>query len=722
VAVSGTPQSTLIGTAFGAPLVVQVLSKAGLPIHNAAVTFTPPSSGASATTTNATVLTDSHGMANSGVVTANNTAGTYQVLASVNGAAEPAVFNLTNTAGTASGLACTSGTPQSTQFSTPFTSPLGAQVVDSGGNPISDAGVVVTFTPPATGASATFAGGVNTATTNATGLATSVQVSANAIVGGPYNVVASATVAGAPQTCNFSLTNSAIPVTTANFVYYATGEEKNNGGPNFYSLAGVVTIETSGPAPGTVMGGEQDYNDALGITATDTITGGTLAVDATTGLGTLTIDTGDTALGGVTSPQGDIVLAVQFVNANHALVVHFDGSGTSSGSMDLQTSTSSPSGNFAFTISGVDNTYCPVVSGGVFSVSGASFTGTFDSNDCGTATTGTAFPAGIGVNAPDALGRGTITNVTGVASTIAYYVVGPEVARIIDIDTTDSAVGSAYGQGTGTFSKSSLGTFVFEDQGDPWATLVDAAGMMTTNPGAGTAQGVADVNEGGFVVTAAAVPSTDGSYTIAANGYGSLTIANTDWEDLAQIGIYMTDPNLNLSDPNNTSSGLGGALITDLSLIGTGVIVPQTDTATASFAGNYAFGAQAVDFTSGHTTDLVGQGAVASNALSGTGNISDPFGLFGGVNPVMSGATFAGTATPDGSNPGRYEMDPLAISPPSLSTADFLVGLYQASGGQLFWIDDDDTYSFMGPLEQQAATVTPLATVVKHQPAPASKK
>ena len=65
-------------------------------------------------------------------------------------------------------------------------------------------------------------------------------------------------------------------------------------------------------------------------------------------------------------------------------------------------------------------------------------------------------------------------------------------------------------------------------------------------------------------------------------------------ETSPSLGIYMTDPNLNLIDPNNTTSGLGGALVADLdsSLNGTGVLIPQTDTATDSFAGNYAFGAQ----------------------------------------------------------------------------------------------------------------------------------
>ena len=88
--------------------------------------------------------------------------------------------------------------------------------------------------------------------------------------------------------------------------------------------------------------------------------------------------------------------------------------------------------------------------------------------------------------------------------------------------------------------------------------------------------------------------SISGIYSIAnggINGYGSLTVNGLG--DFVTLGIYMTDPALNLNDPNNTAGG-GGALIADLdrNVVGTGVLIPQTDTATADFTGNYAFGAQ----------------------------------------------------------------------------------------------------------------------------------
>ena len=724
VSTGGNSQSTIVSTAFAEPLAVLVTNAGGQPVADAKVTFTAPSSGASATfsggASKVTVTTNAAGIA-SVIATANATVGgPYTVTATVVDSHVPADFVLKNTTGVAAAISCTSGNNQSTQVSTAFTNPLAVQVVDSGGDAIADPGVVVTFTPPATGASATFAGGANTATTNASGLATSVAVSANAVAGGPYNVQASATIADSTQTCNFSLTNNAIPITTENFVFYATGQEEAiNSPPNFYAVAGAVTIQITGPNPGQVMAGEEDYNDGEGFTFTDVaINGGQLTVDSSTGQGTITLVTDNDNFGGFGTPAGTQEFAVQFVNANHALVIQFDGTTTSSGSMDLQSSTSAPSGKFAFTFAGVDDVqphpYCPVVYGGVFSISGTSMTGTGDIEDCGNGpVTGQAFPAGVTVTSTDSFGRGTFTD-TPIGATLAYYVIGTEALRFIDIDSSettpyDTGVGSAFGQGTGTFSSSSLGTFVFEDLGNPWFVFSDATGMITTNPDGGTFSGVGDLNEDG-TFSAAVVISSDGtSYSIASNGYGGLMFPEEDFGDVTQFGIYMTDPKLNLNDPNNTTSGTGGALMADLSIntFGTGVIIPQSSTSSPS--GNYAFGAQGFVTSNGVEFDFLGQGTISKGTLSGAGDLDNFNSLYAGNN-VLSGVAFAGTATADGENPGRYTM-PLSMTPPGDSATNFSIAIYVASAGQLFMIDDDTTDIFLGPVEQQAATVTPLAIV-----------
>jgi hypothetical protein len=733
-ATSGTPQSATIDTAFAAPLVATVLDKNSNPVSGVVVTFTAPTTGASGTfangTNTTTATTNANGVATSTAFTANGTAGgPYTVTATVAGVSTPANFSLTNTVGAPASITATSGTPQSATINTAFAAPLVATVLDKGSNPVS--GVTVTFTAPASGASGTFANGTNTtmATTNASGVATSTTFTANGTVGGPYTVTA--TVAGVSTPANFSLTNLSAVVTSSNYSFYVSGLEDLNEGqpddPNSYVLAGSVTIDSNG----TVVDGEQDYNDGFGLLSPaggDKIMGGALTVNATTGQGTLTLITNNMNLG----VNGTETLAVQFVNTKHALVVQFDRTATSSGSMDVQTLSSTlNNGNYSFTLSGVDTFYFPIVFGGVFQISdtGTKLAGFYDVDDPNSSPpvkTDQAFSGTISTADPS--GRGTISGAAlgGINMSLVYYIVGPEAIRIIDVDAFDMNVGSAFGQGTGTFSNASLGASVFAvESSSAGINFFAAAGMLTTDPTMGTFQGVGDDDEIYNIVSASG-SSISGNYSIATNGYGSLTITNAGLGDVSDFGIYMTDPTLNVNDPNNTSSGLGGALIADLDdgddppgvgFNGTGVLVSQTDTKTTSFTGNYAFGAQDYNLisTTGWEFDFVGQGSVTDLALSGTGLVSDPFSFFSS-NVADNGVAFSGTAAPDTSHAGRYTI-PLSITVVAGSPVAFPAVIYQAGGGQLFWlnigVDNDAADSvFLGPLEQQGP-LTGLPAVTK---------
>lgn len=104
----------------------------------------------------------------------------------------------------AASITATGGTPQTAQVNTPFGLPLSAIVRDSTSNPV--AGVTVTFTPSGSAPEVTFAGGVNTAVTDASGLARSQTLTANALAG-TYQVAASA--AGVASPAVFTLTNVA---------------------------------------------------------------------------------------------------------------------------------------------------------------------------------------------------------------------------------------------------------------------------------------------------------------------------------------------------------------------------------------------------------------------------------------------------------------------------------------------------------------------------------
>ena len=203
---AGTPQSITISTAFATALQATVKDSGGNLVSGVTVTFTAPSSGASAKfsgSATATATTNSSGVATAPTLTANATAGSYVVTASVSGVSTSASFSLTNSVGAPASITASAGTPQSTNISTAFATALQATVKDSGGNLVS--GATVTFTAPSSGASATFAGSTTAAaTTNSTGVATSPIPTANATAG---SYTATASVSGVATAASFSLTN-----------------------------------------------------------------------------------------------------------------------------------------------------------------------------------------------------------------------------------------------------------------------------------------------------------------------------------------------------------------------------------------------------------------------------------------------------------------------------------------------------------------------------------
>jgi hypothetical protein len=110
---SGNNQSAAVNTVFAHPLVVTVKAKDGVePVAGGVITFTAPSSGASAVLKGSPVSIHSNGQA-SVTATANGTSGTYSVIASAYGIT--VTFSLTNTDPPATPAALPSSGPVVTQ-------------------------------------------------------------------------------------------------------------------------------------------------------------------------------------------------------------------------------------------------------------------------------------------------------------------------------------------------------------------------------------------------------------------------------------------------------------------------------------------------------------------------------------------------------------------------------------------------------------------------------
>jgi hypothetical protein len=238
--------------------------------------------------------------------------------------------------------------------------------------------------------------------------------------------------------------------------------------------------------------------------------------------------------------NGIEVFGVQFVNASHALIVQFDGTATSSGSLDVQNLSTAPSNGYAFTISGA--TSSPFAIGGVFAFGGnllnPIWPGTSDTNLGGNVTKNSAFAAQLG--AVDIYGRGQMSGLGlgGNPLTLNYYQVGPEALRIVDVDSTVAAVGSAFGQGPSptNFGTTGLGTSVFSIVGNPHSNKFGVLGQFATNSSSVTLTGIADDNELGNATFVSAAPIS-GSYTMGTNGYGSLTITAGQLGSVSVLGL-----------------------------------------------------------------------------------------------------------------------------------------------------------------------------------------
>lgn len=272
--VAGNNQSTTVNTNFSTAFSVVVRDSAGNAIPDTTVTFTAPSTGASGkfgASRTALVRTNSTGVATAPTFTADTLAGSYQVSASAPGVATPALFNLTNVAGPAARITATAGTPQSATIGTTFSIRFRARVTDQFNNP--KGGLLVTWTRPTTGASGTFQGNVNTATTDsATGVAEAQPFTAN-LVSGSYVVTAS--VSGVSDWASFFLTNTASAprtITAAEGILQSTTVNTAFTAP----LLARVEDQAGNPVPNALVTFTAPISGASGRFANDSTTYSTL--------------------------------------------------------------------------------------------------------------------------------------------------------------------------------------------------------------------------------------------------------------------------------------------------------------------------------------------------------------------------------------------------------------------------------------------------------------
>jgi hypothetical protein len=474
-----------------------------------------------------------------------------------------------------------------------------------------------------------------------------------------------------------------------------------------FGMVGSVTLD----GLGNVIGGETDYS-ANGSDGNFPITG-TYTVDAATGYGSMTW-----SIVGCCS-QTNAITATSNSHLTIAEVDQFAGltfGGT--GSMDLQTagptfSASQVSGGYSFTLAGYDAAEGFNGSwGGIFTADGVGTIsgGIFDTSLGGGASGYSSIPFTGTFTAPDGNGRGILDLSNG--ASYVYYIVTPEVLRLTTInDSTNPATvsnatntGTAFGQGslaTGATNAALFGNYIFNDAGfsndNNGGEQGAAAGQFTTDGNGNITYGVADINAFGSVTTVSLAGST---YAIAGSPRG--TVSGPSGQ---AYNIYLTDPNLNLLDPNNTT-GTGGALLLEADTADTiGVVIPQTAN-SATIAGDYAFVFSNQANPPNADGGFDGEFTAPS---SGAGTFSGQ-GAYQGESsnsliPIVG--PLDGVFTADSSNPGRFTGT--VTTTPALwsntiggtTPGTQSVSYYLANGSQGFVVETDSLAPAVGVLELQ---------------------
>lgn len=310
-----------------------------------------------------------------------------------------------------------------------------------------------------------------------------------------------------------------------------------------YQLAGVIVLDGNGG----VSSGEQIYNSVGGSLRTAILDGSHYFLGAD-GRGVITLKTSDQQGNPISENFSLIVLS-----GSKALIAELDAPQSSSGTMELQTSTSAPAGSYAFAMSGTDPFGTPTGFGGIVNIDSPgniSGAGSLADQDYNLALTSCSSPKGLvgTVSSPDAtrfnavLFNVTGANCFGTIQLTGYPIDGIHFA-LIESDNNGSSgfstSGSAISQGssTGTYTTSSFnGTYVFGVLGTDFSSGLSpsliSVGTLTAD-GAGTLiTGVTDT----FLMSdvfgsPVQIESTfDGTYTVDTQGIGRVRLTLADFD------------------------------------------------------------------------------------------------------------------------------------------------------------------------------------------------
>jgi hypothetical protein len=295
----------------------------------------------------------------------------------------------------------------------------------------------------------------------------------------------------APPSGNFSNSNL-----NGTYVFSVSGVD-SNGAP--YAIVGTITANGSGG----ITGGTFDINDE----DTTEFGNGPIANIAINNNGTYHVNVDGRGLitFGTSSIQNFPNLTLDFVlsSSSGGLVTEFDAFASGSGTIDLQAANTTPTGSYAFSLSGALATSgTPWATVGNFTLTGSAMAGADDLNEGGLAVPAQALTGSL-VLGPSATPSTTLST-PAFSGTFDVFAVDSTHLKFIEMDVTANLAGDAYSQASPTFPTASL---AFTLQGETSAgSLLAAGGVMTPGSG-GAISGTEDFNVNGTNVSSPTAPA-----------------------------------------------------------------------------------------------------------------------------------------------------------------------------------------------------------------------
>lgn len=440
------------------------------------------------------------------------------------------------------------------------------------------------------------------------------------------------------------------------------------------AITGAFTANGTG-GNGGITGGALDINDSSVSPVTNqSITGGSYSVTADgRGQATLLVSTPFTNINQLTF---DFVLT----SSAHGMITEFDGVGSGSGSLDLQTAVAQPAaGTYVFGLSGVSSVSATTSGGIPAAAAGAitldasgNATGSFDYNNNETASQ-PMLNSGSVLNAGTSPGTLTLATSSGTFNFDVYSIDATHM-KLIEKDHFPILSGDLFTQASSTFPS---GQIAFTMAGFDYATSggpLTVGGLMTSDGTATISAGEEDFDDAGAVDSTP--QSITGSISAGTNGRYLLTLNNFENGQGGAVGTF--------SFAAYPSSGGIQLVEIDGSGVSSGAAFAQSNTTLAASQG-YGLNLAATNTSS--EEDDIAEFTTTTSAFSGLIDINDQ-----------------GTTNFDQKLSGTYTADSPATGRGVLTANLFTGAYYTVDSSTTLLLEVDSTQLGVGMIQTQTAS------------------